>query len=189
MGRPRPVTPSGDPAVQVTLRRATVSDGPLLMVWRNDPVVIRYSITRRGVTPAEHLEWLAARLSDPDRCFWIAEEGGTPVGQVRVDLDRGVGTVSIVIASDHRGRGVGSAVLRAMLVEMADGRRASRLRAEVEQENSASLRAFERTGFVRQGLREGGFVVFERSVGRRDDAGHNHRGHRHALPTPSGGEP
>jgi UDP-2,4-diacetamido-2,4,6-trideoxy-beta-L-altropyranose hydrolase len=157
---------AGEPQpAQVTLRPATDLDGPLLLEWRNDPEAVRFSVTGRGVTAVEHRDWLAARLADPDTLLWIAEEGAATVGQVRVDLEHGTGTVSIGIAQAHRGRGVASAVLQAMLVEIERDPRARRLRAVAHSENTASRRAFERAGFHRRGRRERDFIVLERSVG------------------------
>lgn len=150
---------------EITLRPATMQDAPLLLNLRNDPEAIRFSVTGRGVTPAEHQAWLAARLDDPDTRLWVAEDVGTVVGQVRVDLESGVGTVSIGIAPDHRGRGVGQAVLQSMVVEMERDPRATRLRALVHPENGASVRAFEAVGFRRRDGRERDFIVLERSVG------------------------
>jgi RimJ/RimL family protein N-acetyltransferase len=159
---------AGEPQpAQVTLRPATDLDAPLLLEWRNDPEAARFSVIGRRVTLAEHSDWLAARLADPDTLLWIAEEGGAAVGQVRVDLGDGTGTVSIGIAPAHRGRGVGSAVLQAMLAEIERDPRARRLRAVAHTENAASLRAFERVGFRRQGRRERNFIVLERSVGAK----------------------
>jgi RimJ/RimL family protein N-acetyltransferase len=155
----------------VTLRQATVRDTPQLLAWRNDPEAVRFSVTGRGVTPAEHSDWLAARLADPDTRLWIAEEDGAAVGQVRLDLGEGTGTVSIGVAPAHRGRGIGSAVLQAMLVEIERDPRARRLRAVAHAQNMASLRAFERAGFRRRGRRERDFIILERSVGQKSDTG------------------
>jgi UDP-2,4-diacetamido-2,4,6-trideoxy-beta-L-altropyranose hydrolase len=159
------LTAGGPPPARVTLRPAADRDAPLLLEWRNDPVAVRFSVTGRRVTLAEHSDWLAARLADPDTRLWIAEEGGTAVGQVRVDLGDGTGTVSIGIAPAHRGRGVGSAVLQAMLAEIERDPRARKLRAVAHAENTASIRAFERAGFHRRGHRERDLIVLERSVG------------------------
>jgi RimJ/RimL family protein N-acetyltransferase len=160
-----------DPTVHVRLRPATLGDASLLLDWRNDPVAVRFSVTRRTVEPGEHLVWLAARLADPGTRLWIAEEDGVPAGQdgvpagqVRVDLEGGTGTVSIAVAPDRRGRGVGSAILRAMLIEMERDVEARRLRAVAHDENRTSIRAFERIGFRRRGRSERGFVVLKRDL-------------------------
>jgi UDP-2,4-diacetamido-2,4,6-trideoxy-beta-L-altropyranose hydrolase len=170
MGRPGPLT-AGHRRAEVTLRRATEDDSGLLLDWRNDPVAIRFSVSGRGVAPAEHREWLMGRLADPGTRLWIAEQAGTTVGQVRVDMDAGIGTVSVAVAPSQRGRGLGSAVLQAMVTAMESEPGVRRLRALAHAENTASIRAFERVGFHREGLHEPDFIVLERALGQNGDAG------------------
>jgi RimJ/RimL family protein N-acetyltransferase len=165
MGRPGPLTAPERPEARLTLRAATSGDEALLLGWRNDPDAVRFSVSGRGVTPAEHATWLQRRLADPDTDLWIAEERGTPVGQVRVDVEGGVGTVSIAVAPGERGRGVGTAALRAMVGEFEADPAVLTLRALVHTENPASVRAFELAGFRRLERREGEFIVLERELG------------------------
>jgi RimJ/RimL family protein N-acetyltransferase len=159
------MTAAGDRRADVTLRPATEGDSDLLRFWRNDPEAVRFSGTARTVSAEEHRDWLAARMVDPATRLWIAELESTPVGQVRIDLEEGVATVSIAVAPGHRGRGLGTAVLRAMVTEVEVDPRVTRLRALAHAENVASVRAFERVGFSAQGRGPGGFVILERSVG------------------------
>jgi RimJ/RimL family protein N-acetyltransferase len=157
------------PPPDVTLRPASRRDSSLLLEWRNDPEAVRFSVTGGAVTPADHTDWLAVRLADPRTRLWIAEEGGAAVGQVRVDLADGTGTVSVGIAPTHRGRGIGSAVLQAMVVELERDPRARRLRAVAHPNNIASRRAFERAGFRLMRRRERDFIVLERVIGQKSD--------------------
>lgn len=131
------------------------------MRWRNDADSVRFSTTVRAVTPDEHTRWLNQRLSDPSTRLWIAEENGAPVGQVRVDLEAGTGAVSIAVAPEHRGRGLGVQMLRAMLAAVTAEGAAGQLRALVRPDNSASTVSFERAGFQRTGETDGGFDVLE----------------------------
>lgn len=164
MGRPGPlnrVLPGGG---DIVLRPATHADAALLLEWRNDPDAVRFSLTGRAVGASPHASWLAARLAGNAPRLWIAEEGSDPVGQVRVDLDGATGTVSIAVAPAHRGRGVGTGILRALLIEMEANSQVGTLQATVHADNAASLRAFERAGFQGRDGPGHRFVVFERSV-------------------------
>jgi RimJ/RimL family protein N-acetyltransferase len=152
------------------LRPATPADEALLLLWRNDPAVVRWSITGRPVAPGAHAHWLAARLAGPNPRLWIAEEAGEAVGQVRVDRDDETGTVSIATAPGHRGRGVGSRMLGALVAEMEADHELRTLLAMVHPDNAASLNLFQRAGFLSVGSRQG-FVIFERSVERTGETG------------------
>jgi UDP-2,4-diacetamido-2,4,6-trideoxy-beta-L-altropyranose hydrolase len=160
VGRSGPLTPS---ASHVVLRAATPGDEALLLEWRNEPAVVRLSLTGQPVAPGGHATWLAARLASPKPRLWIAEELGEAVGQVRVDRDDETGTVSIAVATRHRGRGVGSRMLGALVAEMEADSEVKTLLAMVHPDNTASLHVFQRADFQNIGSRQG-FVVFERSV-------------------------
>jgi UDP-2,4-diacetamido-2,4,6-trideoxy-beta-L-altropyranose hydrolase len=158
------VTEARTASTVLVLRPATPADAARLLEWRNDPAVVGFSLTGRPVTATDHAEWLAARLGRSPSRLWIAEEGVDPVGQVRVDLEDGTGTVSIGVAREHRGRGLGSRMLRAVVVAMEPDVEVRNLRALVHPENVASMLAFEHVGFSDTGGRHQGFVEFARSV-------------------------
>lgn len=162
MGRPGPV--SVEPQrPRISLRIARDDDASRLMEWRNDGDAVRFSGTGRPVTAAEHETWFSARRRDGGSRLWIAEEDGLPVGQVRLDVDRGVGTVSIAVAAEHRGRKAAVAMLDAMLAEVAGDPDVRFLRAVTHPQNLMSQHAFERAGYRRKEPTEQGWVVLERS--------------------------
>lgn len=155
----------------VRLRRARDDDAERLLEWRNDADAVRFSVSGRPVTGEDHARWFATRRDDPDVQLWIAEEGGIPVGQVRVDVADGVGVVSVAVASAHRGRGIGSEVLRAMVSEISAAETVHMLRAFVHPDNTQSIRAFEKVGFRLTAANSNGFSVLEQRVGEERDRG------------------
>ena len=146
----------------MTLRPAGEEDSERVMAWRNDPDAVRFSVTGRPVTSEEHRAWFARLRSHGSRShLWIAEERGAPVGQVRVDVDGDVGTVSIAVAPDRRGQGLGTAMLRAVSGQAPGALALTRLVALVRVDNPASLRAFEAAGFHRAGVARDAFLELE----------------------------
>jgi RimJ/RimL family protein N-acetyltransferase len=137
------------------MRMATIADARLLWAWRNDPASRAASLDGAEIPYGEHEAWLAAALVDPARTLLIGVlPGGESVGMVRFDRFEGGETrVSINLAPEWRGRGLGTALLRLAVATRAD----ERLRAEVRAANAASLRLFERCGFAC--LSEGDGVV------------------------------
>jgi UDP-2,4-diacetamido-2,4,6-trideoxy-beta-L-altropyranose hydrolase len=120
----------------------------MLMALRNDPDAVAFSVSGRVVTLEEHEQWLRRVLADPDGCrLWIAESDGAPAGQVRVDIAGELGTVSIAVRPEQRGRGVGTAMLHALLAKVALEGTPARLRAVVRYDNAPSLHAFATAGF------------------------------------------
>jgi UDP-2,4-diacetamido-2,4,6-trideoxy-beta-L-altropyranose hydrolase len=143
---------------RITLRRVRSDDADLIREWRNDEDAVRFSVTGRPVSPGEHALWFAGQVDDPARLFWIAEQRGNPVGEVRVDLSGREGTVSIAVAPEWRGCGIGTSILRVLLSEIVRHPEVSTLTALARQDNTASVRAFERAGFRSLQRPEGEFV-------------------------------
>ncbi len=132
---------------ELVLRPASAGDAADLLAWRNDATTVRFSRSLRAVEPAEHDEWLAARLADPATRLWIGEVDGAAVGQVRVDVTDGVGVVDVAVAPERRGRGFGRALLAALRAELQGDLQARVLTASVAADNEPSARAFLAAGF------------------------------------------
>ncbi|MGN1023858.1 MAG: GNAT family N-acetyltransferase, partial [Lachnospiraceae bacterium] len=71
----------------LALRPAAASDSGFLLALRNDPKVRANSFQKDEVKKEDHERWLAGVLSNPARHLYILEEGDTPAGQVRIDVD------------------------------------------------------------------------------------------------------
>ncbi len=129
----------------MNLRRAVMDDASILLAWRNDPETRVQSRNTEPIDFDHHVHWLAGVLADPSRVLCVAEDNGVPVGSNRVDFGPRDAEVSWVIAPDFRGRGLGAAMLAAV-VKVFD---AVPLRAEIRVDNAPSRRIAERCGFVR----------------------------------------
>ncbi len=153
-----PVPPRSDAGVSV--RRATQRDSDFVLALRNDPSAIRWSETRRAVTRSEHARWFGAHCEDPATRLLIVQCDGEDIGQIRLDIDDAVGRVSIAIAEQHRGRGVGVRALRTVQAGLRDDMQVNRLRARVASDNRVSRSAFTSCGFTTVG-ESNGFLVYE----------------------------
>lgn len=133
----------------ILLRRAGAEDARLLLDWRNDPETRRHSFDPAAVRWDDHARWLERKLSDPGARLWIAEAGGEPVGQIRVERARpGLGEVHLSVAPDARGRGHSPRMIDAAAREGAGELGLRRLVGRVKADNAASRRAFESAGFA-----------------------------------------
>lgn len=117
------------------LRPATLGDARLLFDWRNDPETCAASLSPGPVSWDGHIGWLERVIGDPNRMLLIFEEDG-PVGTVRLDG----GELSWTVSPDHRGRGIGKAmVLEAMSLGPTFAR--------IKRDNLASQRVAYHAGF------------------------------------------
>lgn len=136
------------------LRPATPDDARRVWLWRNDPAARAASRNSDEIAWEAHAAWFPAALTRTR--MLIAERGGEPVGMARLDPGPAGETVSLNLAPEHRGQGLGRCVLEAVCAAAP-----SPLLAEVREDNAASLRIFRACGFG-ETARGGGFVQLRR---------------------------
>jgi N,N'-diacetyllegionaminate synthase len=132
------------------LRAAVASDAELVHGWANDPATRAASFSRAEIPLSDHLAWFGRELARRDHHLYLAERGGEPVAFVRLDETPeqvGVCTISINVAPQARGRGLGAATLRAATTTAGTLGFAT-LRALIRPDNEASRRAFVRAGYA-----------------------------------------
>lgn len=133
----------------VSLRPAEPSDEGWLLDLQRKPETRQHFVNRSVPTAEEHARWLAAVLQNPNVLLSIIEVGGVAGGYVRFDRRESTDAIplyAVSIAVDPRlhGKGTGLAGLR-----LARGAfPGADFEAQVLPENAASLRLFERAGYV-----------------------------------------
>ena len=156
----------------VELRRAEMSDANRLFDWRNDPLAVAMSKTWRHVEREEHMAWLGKVIDDPAmRIFVAAVPGMGYIGFVRLKLEitedlrseRVVATVSIAVAAEHRGKGLGWQMLDLALGEAVKAR-CDELRADIHRNNIISRRMFGRRCFTLTGNPLGEWLEYRRTL-------------------------
>jgi len=86
----------------------------------------------------------------PDARYEIIEHGGRPIGRLWVDHRPDEHRIlDIALLTEHRGRGIGTTVLRAVQEEARRAGCAVRIHVEV---NNPARRLYERLGFVEVGV-------------------------------------
>ena len=150
---PQDQPPDTRPAAAVTIRPTRVNDAEALCAMANLPG-FRWGTLRPPFGRVEETRKWLERLGDADLSV-MAEVGGKPVGNAGLRRLAGrrvhVGTVGMGVHDDFRGRGVGTALMAA-LVDAADnwlGLR--RVELTVYADNAPALALYRRFGFVEEG--------------------------------------
>jgi RimJ/RimL family protein N-acetyltransferase len=151
--------------VTVGLRPATAADSERLWRWRNDADTRRASFSDAEVPRSDHERWLADTLARADRRLYVAVADGVDVGTARLDLEGADAVVNVTVAPEWRGRGVATALVRALVHEAFADPALRRLVARVKSTNPASRAAFERAGFHAVADRDVATLVRERDGG------------------------
>lgn len=135
------------------LRPAESTDARRIWEWSNDPEVRSVSFSSDPIPWDSHVAWFQARLADPQcrQCIAV-ERKGDPIAQVRFDIaDDNSATISISLAADVRGKGLGTQLIWMACRELFAETEIDRVEALIKPDNVASIRAFEKAGFVTTG--------------------------------------
>lgn len=150
-----------EPENKITFRPATQKDSKFLFELRNDPSVRKKSATTHEIKWEEHDAWLTKSLKMPDRHLFIIKLGEKEIGQIRFDkeTDSNTAEVSIALYSEHRGKGIGSQVLKEGCNFAFTKFKYDTLSARIKKENTASIKAFEKNGFTEKEQKEDSIIT------------------------------
>jgi UDP-2,4-diacetamido-2,4,6-trideoxy-beta-L-altropyranose hydrolase len=126
----------------VALRAAAAEDCAAIWRWNFAPDVRAGSRCTRNVPLADHARWFARALLAREP-IWVIEEAGVGVGVVRLDaIGGGLTRISIALAANARGRGIGQRAVAAACHAWGQP-----IVAEIVAGNHASRACFEACGF------------------------------------------
>ena len=137
---------------RLRLRHANPDDRRMLWEWANDADVRAASFSTAAIPWDAHVQWFSNKLEDKTSLIFVAEdEHGTPIGQIRFNMNGREAEVNISLAKEQRGRGFAvpaiEAAVRALFAEAG----CDVVHAFVKPENIASTKAFQKAGFVLTG--------------------------------------
>lgn len=136
------------------LRHVAASDSRLLWEWANDPIVRDASYSPKPISWSEHSAWFETKLHEARRgksVILIAERNAEPIGQIRFDARSGGGwEIDVSLAEPWRGKGFASRLIAEGVRRMrSDKSGLLQFHAFVKASNEASVKAFDKAGFVR----------------------------------------
>lgn len=111
-------------------------------------------------------ELLALQGSSSNRHCYVASTDGEPVAIIDLEVEGdGTAWISLVVRPDARGKGMGQKVLQSFL-HHSILKELKELNIEIENDNAASIRCFEKVGFLKSHRPETteGYVFFSRKV-------------------------
>ncbi|WP_167784714.1 GNAT family N-acetyltransferase [Ramlibacter rhizophilus] len=140
------------------LRPLRDEDSDTLFRWINDRETVVFNAPFHPVTRADHERWFERVRRDPSlRIFAIDEvPGGRLVGSAQLldisPLHRSAQLQIRIGEADARGRGIGTEAVRLLLAQAWGELGLHRVALTVRADNARAIRAYEKCGFVREGL-------------------------------------
>jgi RimJ/RimL family protein N-acetyltransferase len=145
-----------------TIRTAQPKDaGPLLAYIRPVAEETEFFILEPDEFPPtveQEQQWVQEHLDSPGKLLLLAEVAGTIIGTVNFENGphRRIahrGSLGIAVVEQWRGRGVGTALLEALLEWATANPLIEKVGLEVFATNQTAIRLYKRLGFVEEGLR------------------------------------
>ena len=130
-----------------SLRKAIKADEILLFDWTNDPDVRRWSFNKNSITLDVHKIWFKQKFDDVNVLMWIFEVNTTPAGLVRLEKDNNEVLLNYLIASESRGKGLASKMLKMAMYKVRSNWKNIKVFAYTFPKNIASIKSLERAGF------------------------------------------
>lgn len=137
------------------LRTMQAEDCRLIWEWANDPVARALSFSTEKITWEKHAAWFESKRTDPSVYFYmVLDNYSVPVGQIRYQITGQEADVSVSLAPSQRGSGYGAEIIRMGAQELWDTANVKVIHAYIKQDNTASIRAFAKAGFINSGMTE-----------------------------------
>lgn len=153
----------------ITVRYAMPSDSKQIFDLSNDEQVRLVSFNSDRIIYENHFKWYSYKLKDKNTLFLIAELNGIFKGQIRYEIEDGIGTLSISLVKDVRRKGFGEVFFQKSLNFLQKDRfNISLIYAYVKEENASSRQFFEKLGFTQmKNIKRGGLnsLLFMYKVG------------------------
>lgn len=138
---------------ELTFRAAAETDSRQLWNWRNEPAVRTGAFQNQEIPWTEHQAWFESTMTDRLVDIWIVENSsGDSIGPVRFNFDAmgTEATISISIAAEFRGQGLGTAIIEAAARRAFSADDIQQIVAWIKPENESSLKAFRKAGFAEE---------------------------------------
>ena len=149
----------------IFVRLAGETDKETLLVWRNNPIVARYSKTGSTITAEDHSKWFEGRqLTLNESPIFIFSQGQVPVGMTRLDLiekEPLVFELSILVDDRFQNAGLGKQMLEYTCETATNLYAAKTIQAYIHKDNLPSQKLFLRLGFSKKLVSDEVFSLYE----------------------------
>lgn len=130
-------------------RKATLEDAEIIYAWNSDDTARQNSFNQSKFSFADHMSWFEKKLSSEESELLVFTNGaGEKIGLIRLDrIDDGA-LIGINLDANQRGKGYAGRML-SMGTKSWFNRTGKPVFAQIKKTNIASIKAFEKAGYVK----------------------------------------
>ena len=136
---------------EIKLRKAQLTDAKLTFKWARSEAIRQYAFTKTEISWENHQTWFREKINNEQCLYYILEKNGQGIGSIRFDLDAdGKARISYLLDPDSHGKGLGKVILELGMNRLkGDQPNLRSVFGDVMEENMASIKTFERLGFLK----------------------------------------
>lgn len=132
----------------LTYRFAQADDVKLYYDWANDAAVRENSFNSDPIKYADHEAWFYKNIKSTNIAMLLFFLGTVPVGQARIQIENGEGTINFSVSKEFRGEGIGALILTEVKKYFfSKSKEHKLLKGFVKFSNMGSEKAFIKAGF------------------------------------------
>lgn len=143
----------------LSLRSATMDDATRLYVWRTHKSTRAMMRDTGEIRWEDHVDWLQKALVSPKTILVIGCADSTPVGTARLDRDGDSAEISVTVAPECRGGGIGAEIITRATAWGFTVYNLTTITARIKTENVASQKAFTKAGYTVLSQSEGEVIM------------------------------
>lgn len=117
-------------------------DWPLLLEWRNHPIVRNSSINTNLIDEETHKKYITNLIERTDRTQYIFKYNGNAVGYIREDITKDGNELSYLINPNEHGKGYGTLMMKEFLKD-----KQGKFFLHIKKDNIASIKMARKNGF------------------------------------------
>lgn len=148
------------------LKPVNLSHTDIIYEWANEEETRKHAFHTERIEYSTHQLWMRAKLDDPNCLFFICDNAGIYVGQIRLDISGQQGLISYSIDKCQRGKGYGKQMLLLLEAEIEHSPewagKITEFVARVKYGNLPSQKCFERLGFTKIELTE--YIEYQKNI-------------------------
>lgn len=144
---------------RVSLRKAAKQDLEKTYEWSSDKEIRKFFLNPNPVSLESHRNWFLRKIQEPNCLYLIGIIDGIQFGSIRFDSIDNYVIVSFVIDSKFQSRGLGTIIVKAGMEMLVNEQffNFEFFKAEVHENNIASLKIFKKLGYTETSINNSGF--------------------------------
>ena len=131
----------------IDFRNATEMDEGITFRWAINPLIRKFSFSKKEISLDEHAAWFKEKIKDANCSYCIAKIKDAVIGSIRFDIKDDEALISYLLDANYHGKGFGVKLLSQGIDFFLKENNVKHVCGLVFKENIPSMKAFRELGY------------------------------------------